>query len=59
MPEKTSQSRIPIFVQTAFPEQPKLDQWKQITEEEAKVAYDVSFRTQIFTRGRDNKHIKS
>ena len=31
---------IPIFIQTSFPEQPELDQWKQIDEREAKLVYD-------------------
>lgn len=37
----------PVFVQTAFPEQPELDNWKQMTEEEAKVAYEMTLRNEL------------
>ncbi len=38
---------IPIFTQTAFPEQPELDRWHQVTEEEAKLAYEMTLRNEL------------
>ncbi len=38
----------PVFVQTVqTPEFPKLDNWKQMTEEEAQVAYDMARRNEL------------
>jgi len=38
----------PVFVQTVqTPEFPKLDDWKQITKEEAQVAYDMVLRNEL------------
>ena len=38
----------PVFVQTVqTPEFPKLDNWKQMTEEEAQVAYDMAARNEL------------
>ncbi|NOZ57598.1 MAG: DegT/DnrJ/EryC1/StrS family aminotransferase [Calditrichaeota bacterium] len=37
----------PVFVQTATPEQPELDNWQQITEEEARVAYEMTLRNEL------------
>lgn len=45
-PNKPDQS-IPIFIQTAFPEQPDLDQWKQVTDEEAKTVYEMTRRNEL------------
>ncbi len=39
--------RPPVFVQTATPEQPELDSWQQITEEEARVAYEMTLRNEL------------
>ena len=39
--------QIPIFIQTAFPEQPGLDNWQQIGEEEAKVVYEMTLRNEL------------
>ncbi len=36
-----------IFVQTGVSGFPELDEWKQITEEEAKVAYDMTLRNEL------------
>ena len=47
MSEETKQSGIPIFIQTAFPEQPELDRWQQITEEEARVVYEMTLRNEL------------
>ena len=44
MPERKGP---PVFVQTATPEQPELDNWKQITEEEARVAYEMTLRNEL------------
>ena len=41
------EGKIPIFIQTAFPEQPELDRWQQITEEEAKLAYEMTLRNEL------------
>ncbi|HGJ65935.1 TPA: hypothetical protein ENS27_11180, partial [bacterium] len=38
----------PVFVQTVQePAFPKLDKWKQMTEEEAQVAYDMTLRNEL------------
>ena len=47
MNEKNTNQNIPVFIQTAFPEQPELDQWKQITEEEARVVYDMTLKNEL------------
>ena len=44
MPERKGP---PVFVQTATPEQPELDNWQQITEEEARVAYEMTLRNEL------------
>jgi len=38
---------IPVFIQTSFPEQPELDRWQQIGEEEAKMVYDMTLRNEL------------
>ncbi|MDZ7374004.1 MAG: aminotransferase class I/II-fold pyridoxal phosphate-dependent enzyme, partial [candidate division KSB1 bacterium] len=38
---------VSVFVQTAFPEQPDLDNWRQMTEEEAQVAYEMTLRNEL------------
>jgi len=47
MSSRKSDKSIPIFVQTAFPEQPELDRWRQVTEEEAQLVYDMSLRNEL------------
>ena len=47
MSSRKSNKSIPIFVQTAFPEQPELDRWRQVTEKEAKLAYDITLRNEL------------
>lgn len=38
----------PVFIQTVQePEFPKLDRWKQMTEEEAQIAYDMTLRNEL------------
>ncbi len=44
---KKLQKTIPIFTQTAFPEQPDLDRWHQVTEEEANIAYEMTRRNEL------------
>ena len=38
---------IPIFTQTAFPEQPELDHWRQVAEEEARLAYEMTLHNEL------------
>jgi perosamine synthetase len=38
---------IPVFTQTAFPEQPELDRWHQVAEEEARCAYGMTLRNEL------------
>jgi len=47
MTTKKPDHEIPIFIQTSFPEQPELDQWKQIDEQEAKLVYEMTLRNEI------------
>ncbi|MEJ2705793.1 MAG: DegT/DnrJ/EryC1/StrS family aminotransferase [Sedimentisphaerales bacterium] len=47
MSSDKSHKTIPIFTQTAFPEQPELDQWCQVTEEEARLAYEMTLRNEL------------
>ncbi len=47
MSSQESNKSIPIFVQTAFPEQPELDRWRQVTENEAQLAYDMTLRNEL------------
>ncbi len=42
MESNEAEHNVPVFIQTSFPEQPDLDQWQQITEEEAKNAYEIN-----------------
>jgi dTDP-4-amino-4,6-dideoxygalactose transaminase len=42
-----SHRSIPIFTQTAFPEQPELDRWHQVTEEEARLAYEMTLHNEL------------
>lgn len=42
-----AKNQIPIFIQTAFPEQPDLDGWKQIGEEEARVVYNMTLNNEL------------
>ena len=42
-----SEQKIPIFVQTAFPEQPELDNWRQMSEAEAQVVYDMTMKNEL------------
>ena len=44
---KKSDQNIPIFVQTSFPEQSDLDQWKQVDKEEAEIVYEMTMRNEI------------
>jgi len=47
MSSSESHRPIPIFTQTAFPEQPELDRWRQVTEEEARLAYAMTLRNEL------------
>ena len=47
MSSRKSPRSIPIFIQTAFPEQPELDRWHQVTEKEAKLAYEMTLRNEL------------
>ena len=47
MSEAESAAAIPVFVQTAFPEQPELDRWQQITEAEARQVYEMTLRNEL------------
>jgi perosamine synthetase len=38
---------FPVFIQTAFPQQPDLDRWQQITREEAGLAYEMTLRNEL------------
>jgi len=39
--------QVPIFIQTAFPEQPDLDNWRQIGEQEARVVHDMTLNNEL------------
>ena len=41
------ETKIPVFIQTAFPSQPDLDNWKQIDEEEARMVYAMTLRNEL------------
>ncbi len=41
------ESRIPEFVQTARAQIEELDRWRQVTEEEAQMAYDMTLRNEL------------
>jgi perosamine synthetase len=47
MPGDEPHRSIPVFTQTAFPEQPELDRWRQVAEEEAELAYDMTLRNEL------------
>jgi len=47
MSPRESHSSVPVFVQTAFPAQPDLDRWQQVTQEEAKLAYEMTLRNEL------------
>jgi dTDP-4-amino-4,6-dideoxygalactose transaminase len=38
---------VPVFIQTAKSEFPELDRWRQVGEEEAKVAYEMALRNEL------------
>lgn len=38
---------FPIFIQTAFPQQPELDRWQQISREEAELVYEMTLRNEL------------
>ncbi len=40
-------SRPRVFTQTASSDAPELDRWRQITEEEAKLAYEMTLRNEL------------
>lgn len=40
-------TKIPVFIQTAFPAQPDLDTWQQIGEEEAQMVYQMTLRNEL------------
>ncbi len=42
-----SSQEYPIFIQTAFPEQPDLDNWQQITKEEADLVYKMTIENEL------------
>ncbi len=42
-----TQQEIPVFIQTAFPQQPDLDRWQQMTREEAGLAYEMTLRNEL------------
>lgn len=47
MNQPDEETRIPIFIQTAFPVQPDLDRWRQIDEEEAGLVYEMTLRNEL------------
>ncbi len=47
MNQSKEESKIPVFIQTAFPAQPDLDNWKQVGEEEAQMVYDMTIRNEL------------
>lgn len=47
MDKSESKHTAPVFIQTAFPEQPDLDKWQQVTEQEAQIAYDMTLRNEL------------
>ncbi len=47
MSEKKTPAAPPVFIQTSFPEQPELDRWRQITEEEARAVYEMTLRNEL------------
>ena len=42
-----SEQEIPVFIQTAFPQQPDLDTWQQVTGEEADMVYQMTLRNEL------------
>ncbi len=42
-----SSQEYPIFIQTAFPEQPDLDNWQQITKDEADLVYKMTIENEL------------
>ena len=47
MNQFNEETKIPVFIQTAFPAQPDLDNWKQIGEEEARMVYEMTLRNEL------------
>ena len=47
MEANEAEHNAPVFIQTSFPEQADLDRWRQITQEEAKLAYDMTLRNEL------------
>ncbi|MCD6520937.1 MAG: DegT/DnrJ/EryC1/StrS family aminotransferase [Anaerolineae bacterium] len=47
MAEEKRQPEIPEFVQTARAQIEELDRWQQITEEEARLAYEMALRNEL------------
>jgi dTDP-4-amino-4,6-dideoxygalactose transaminase len=47
MAEHPSSQEIPEFVQTARAQIEELDNWRQITEDEARLAYDMTLRNEL------------
>jgi perosamine synthetase len=47
MQENSTEPRIPEFVQTARAQIEELDRWQQITEEEARLAYEMTLRNEL------------
>jgi perosamine synthetase len=45
--QKPEEPKIPEFVQTARAQIEELDRWQQITEEEARMAYDMTLRNEL------------
>ena len=46
-PQEQAEPRIPEFVQTARDQLEELDNWQQITEEEARVVYEMTLRNEL------------
>ena len=44
--EKESAGEVPVFVQTAVSDA-GLDRWQQITEDEARMVYDMTLRNEL------------
>ena len=42
--DKMTNNEFPVFIQTAFPEQPDFDRWQQISKEEAQQAYGMTLK---------------
>ncbi len=44
---KKDKKAAPVFVQTVVPDRSEFDQWKQMTEQEARAAYEMTLRNEL------------